>query len=436
MDKRVWIITTAEPHQRVAGNRVNITDQTQPDPSLSDWNNYFEIEAFDPDPTNPDNQTKFKITFDAGKHPDASHSLVVGTIFQAFGVGMAEGCIIEDNAVSNTTFGGPYADTYNIKEVIVRRNHYWNVLTGVYIANGNISHNPPRNVTLTKLNDTTAQAYSPGHGFGGGEEIRIRQANNSAFNAVWTIGSRDDNYFQFPMDHPPDGPDSTGFAVDNYLDLHALSYVSGGFAEGTTQANPHTLEIGDRIKISKATPTSYNGLFELTSVTTDTFQYKLPPTASTASAPDAALQRFWGIDRLVVENNIVELAQRLSDAPIGIVVNDNDTIEAPDGLPPFVHGEIIVRNNVIRIVDGGSDPGLNGFGIYVVGAKKVIVSDNVLDLPSARILRDYRCGNVEYSNNRTSEGALILGSDFIVGTPRSELELESKRSLNWSSEIR
>jgi len=353
----------------------------------------------------------------------------------ALSVDATVGCVIEDNVIFNAIVGGPYTDTYNVHEVMVRRNHYRNVIFGPYITNGNLSYNPPRNVTLRKVDDDTAMADSPGHGFGKDEEIRIRKATNSAFNAVWKILTSDENSFRFTMMSPPDGSDSTGFAVDAYLDLQTLTYVSGGFAEGTTgtilRPFTHTLAVGDRIKISKATPTTYNGLFEVTFVTANTFRYKLPPNASTESCSDAAVQRYWGIDRLVVEDNIVELAQRSSDAPIGIIVNDNDTIDSPDSPPPFIFGEITVRNNVIRIVDGGSDPGLNGFGVQVLGAKKVIVSDNVLDLPSPILLRDFRCGTVEYSNNRTSDGALIHGFDFPANRTRPELqdEIETLQQL-------
>jgi len=64
-DQRVWIITTAAPHGKTAGDRVFISD---PIP-FSPWTDYFEIQAFDSGwPDNPENLTKFKITFAPNKN--------------------------------------------------------------------------------------------------------------------------------------------------------------------------------------------------------------------------------------------------------------------------------------------------------------------------------------------------------------------------------
>ncbi len=420
--KRVWLITTARPHQRATGNRIFISDIN---PGGSIWNDYFEIEDLAP----PD-PLKFKITFPLradGQLPPSGHSLILGTYFTALAAS-GTGCIIEDNMVLNTTIGGPYNDTYNIKEIIVRRNRYRNVSVGPYMTNGKFSPGP-RDVTLSAYDASTAQASSMNHGFVVGQVIRIRKATNAAYNNAfgWTISSVPDlNSFRFSMTNPPSGTDSTGFAVEFDVDLAALTFISGGFAQGTT-TYVHTLAIGDRIKISKASPIEYNGLFEITSVTAKTFQYKLPPGASGISPFDAAFQRSWGIDNFVIEDNQIELAlvsQYEYGAPIGIQLYDNNAILAPDGLPPYIYGNIVIRRNVIRLLDGLSDPIYGGSGISIAGAKRVLVCDNIVNVPIGPVISDYRCGDVKYLNNRTASGLLLQGTNAITLDKRTDLEVD------------
>ncbi len=135
------------------------------------------------------------------------------------------------------------------------------------------------------------------------------------------------------------------------------------------------------------------------------------------------------------EDNLIELRQLLAGlygTPAGVVLGDNGLIFQP---PPFTHGEVVIRGNTIRLVDGLTDPIFSANGISVGGAKNALVYDNIVDVPAStppNYLRDYRCGSVGYLNNRTAAGALVQGLGIVQnlssGTftvvPHTDLELE------------
>jgi hypothetical protein len=97
--------------------------------------------------------------------------------------------------------------------------------------------------------------------------------------------------------------------------------------------------------------------------------------------------------------------------------------------PDHVHGDILVRGNKIGYLDGQFDPGYEGSGIQIDGAKNVIVSDNVVECAPLNPLQDFRCGAVTYFNNKTPAGALIQGYNGVEQTKYSELETEAEDTL-------
>jgi hypothetical protein len=149
---------------------------------------------------------------------------------------MCRGAIVEGNRVNNSFVGGPYQDYYNIREVVIRNNHYRNVGIGIYFLMGGLS---TQQVTLTGL--------------------------------------------EYDTDY------------------------DGAGALATTQIQ-HDLVKGDRVRISGASPDPpYNGFFEVAYVGPDTqfqFKYAVPLTGDAPSA--GVVQRVWGLDRFVVENNVIE----------------------------------------------------------------------------------------------------------------------------------
>ena len=105
-------------------------------------------------------------------------------------------------------------------------------------------------------------------------------------------------------------------------------------------------------------------------------------------------------------------------------------IAVGDGLPiildppPYPHGEVIIRNNIIKMVDGQTDPAFGAWGIFVPGAKRVVVEDNIVDVTNANPIREWRSGTVRLFNNRTAAGALIQGVNGNSLIKRSELPVE------------
>ena len=125
-----------------------------------------------------------------------------------------------------------------------------------------------------------------------------------------------------------------------------------------------------------------------------------------------------------MEDNIIELRQQLTGlgAPIAIALGGNLLIQPP----LYTNTEVIIRGNTIRLVDGITDPAFAGSGISILGAKKALVYDNIIDLPPPDQLIDWGCGDVPYLNNRTAAGALVQGQTVNGNAfvPQTDLELE------------
>ncbi len=317
-------------------------------------------------------EVTLKVTFPEGaalpSQEVVGHRLTVGTYFNGLSSGVTNGGLVEQNLVVNTSSAGPYQDTGSTKELIVRHNVYLNVASSTNIANGNIYSAPG------KLN---------------------------------AIG------------------------------LASLTFVAGGFAEGLspivgTARLKHTLTVGDRIEITGATPDDYNGYFEITAATDITFQYKLPSSGSlpAASGP-LTVRRIWGIDRLVVESNFIELrllAANEFGTPGGVRSSDSNSLIATP--PVHTHGEILIRNNTMQMVDGQTGPAFSAWGMLIAGAKHLSVEDNVVDVPNANPLREWRSGTVRFFNNQSAGGALIQGVNGDTPTVKqTELAVQIEDAL-------
>ncbi len=401
------------------------------DPAMGDYSFDFGL-----DPANLPTET----TYNGG--------VLIGTGFQALSMGATQGGIVEDNVVFNTLTGGPYQDTSDTREIIIRRNYYKNVGSGPNLTNGNVDRGT-RKVALSLVSGTIAKATyndlsdpanSSGHGYSKDEVIKISSASNVNYdreNLKITVVP-DSVHFQFDL--APSTPTSDmGLAEDRGASISVLQHIGNRVAAATTLV-PHTLQAGDRIKMSNSSKaqldltqrSDFNGFFEITQVPdviTFRYQMKSVPEAN-AIGYNATYQRVWGVKRLIIEDNLIELRQLYYyefGTPTAIQLFDNLTILSPDGLPPFTHGEVVIRANTIRLVDGVTDPAFNAFGIVVTGAKRVLICDNIVDVPViARPLRDARCGDVQYLNNRTAAGVLIQGANANPVTPvnRTDLEVE------------
>jgi hypothetical protein len=207
------------------------------------------------------------------------------------------------------------------------------------------------------------------------------------------------------------------------LSTLTLAAISVGYeATATTSAN-HDLDVGDRVQIL-CNPSSLNGTFVVTAKTSSTiFKYK---TAVNGTFISGTAERVFGIAKLVVEGNTIELATG-STGLIGIHLNDNSLAsQAPD----YAHGDVIIRDNKIRYVDGAFDTSYTGYGIQINGAKNLLVRNNVVEAVQTPLLRNNRCGSVKYFNDKTPAGVLIQGVDEGNSNKKyDELETDAEDAL-------
>src|SRR5439155_2282405 len=189
----------------------------------------------------------------------------------------------------------------------IRRNTYRNVVAGVYFLMGGLSA-PPQNIaSLIHQGGGVVRATVPRHGFGNLEQIKILLATPSSYNGSFTISNVTQDTFDYTITPPPAGNGSGGIAERSAAGLATLNHLGGGVAEATTPV-VHRIGVGDRIKVSNATPIDFNGFFDVTAVpTTVKFQYQMPTTPG-GNAANATFQRVWGVDRSSVEANNFELA--------------------------------------------------------------------------------------------------------------------------------
>jgi hypothetical protein len=128
-----------------------------------------------------------------------------------------------------------------------------------------------------------------------------------------------------------------------------------------------------------------------------------------------------GVQRLLVESNSIEVATGAPNTEYAIQL---DSTATP---PTYVHGSIVVRDNRIRYVDGGSG---NGNGIRIYDAQNLLVRENVLEVSPTIPVSNNNCGSVGYFNNRTPSGTLIQGVDEGNGNKKyDELETDAEDAL-------
>jgi hypothetical protein len=142
------------------------------------------------------------------------------------------------------------------------------------------------------------------------------------------------------------------------------------------------------------------------------------PAPQDASSP--TLQKAFGVNKVVVEGNNVELATTSTVAAIQLD-DGNPALETPD----YVHGDVQVRANRVRYVDGLFDPSYQGYGTEIHGAKNLTVRDNVVDSAVANPMRNMRCGFVNYFNNKRPANALIQGLQTDVTPNKKYDELQT-----------
>jgi hypothetical protein len=101
-------------------------------------------------------------------------------------------------------------------------------------------------------------------------------------------------------------------------------------------------------------------------------------------------------------------------------------------VPDYVHGDVIVRNNKVRYVEGTAPNDSGATLMDLRGAKSVIVQNNVFDTMATLPLNNRRCGSATYFNNRTPGGVLLQGWNSDAGRKYDELETLAEDALVMS----
>jgi hypothetical protein len=416
-------LTTATPHFRVEGNNV-VVNNVQP----FGYNGSFKVtHVLSP------YQLQFALSSDPGGATGLGH---IGVAFQAMSADGGTAAIAEGNRIFNTRVGGPYHDTYNTKDLIVRNNHYRNVVSGPYQALGAVSSTSDL-ITLVSLTNSGTIAIattSQPHGFAVNDRVIIAGATgtdanyyNSPVEGV-QITAVTSTTFRYQMGGTPSGAaqGSPGYAtadagIPRQRLLTSLSYAleSGGYvATAQTSYAQHGFAKGDAVFVSKATGQAHNEYFNGYHVIIGvpdarTFKFALldnpNPPAQSGSSPSGYFGRLWQTGRLMIENNVFELVPTPTNfgSPVAIALDYGSFVSPP------LFRQVVIRSNVIRHVDGASDPvGMTpALGIQVSGCGELIVEENVVDLDATAAIQYYLCDQVKFFDNQTPSGTLVQGAD-------------------------
>lgn len=198
-----------------------------------------------------------------------------------------------------------------------------------------------------------------------------------------------------------------------------VATISGG------SLNVATLQAGDRVSITTTSPATFTGVYQIASVqTTPSVQFTIL-TSLAGPATVTTVKKVLSVSRAIIEGNVIELAPGVSGASAVSITDNNDAgsiVEPPD----YLNGDVIIRNNKIRYVDGAVPNDGGATLIEAQGAKNLIVKDNVLDTIASAPLANFRCGSATYFNNRTPAGLLVRGVESATGRKYSELETDAE----------
>lgn len=213
----------------------------------------------------------------------------------------------------------------------------------------------------------------------------------------------------------------------------------------------HDLRVGEIVWISFAGddktiyPKSgwYNGPVKIIPLGSDPnldpkrdFKFELPgnPESDSTSRPNhfapGYFGRMWQIRRLLIENNVIELAERKLlpgaswNRAIAISIYGT-TLRLVHPTTPAVtlsqrrFPQVLVRRNVIRHRDNGSDPNSNlgsqARGIEVWHAEDVVLENNLITVDRIYPIDLITCTRVAAFKNQTSAGTLLPLQNVDVG---------------------
>ncbi len=206
---------------------------------------------------------------------------------------------------------------------------------------------------------------------------------------------------------------------ENLGDPPGYNFVAGtitsmGLIATVDQGAAHGFSDGDGVLVTGAIPSAYNGKFTVKSISPNTFIYEMasdPGVSSAMGSPFAA--RIWQTRRLLIENNVIELAFLVYPYAFG----------QPSGLwvagsfidPVYHHHALVVRDNIVRHNDNLFDPSGAPFAIVLSTIRRGVIESNTINLRSiypAPIVYNNSAA-LKFFNNQTTAGNLEQGYDNV-----------------------
>jgi hypothetical protein len=458
-------VTTATPHFLVPGQMVTMNGVVSDDiHNTVNLNGPFQVL--------PGSFTRTQFTFGVTNQPTGNFTgQFIGVSFQGGGVDGGTAGVWEGNRILNM-LPGLYNDTNNSRDQIIRNNYFRAVALGTF------KYLTPKSVSTTSVvyglfsltnqppdtpstNIAKAKTMQP-HGFSSGDQVLISGAYtsdgtgkyyDSPAGPGWRVTVLDATNFTYDMSSYGGSTFPSGPAVPPGTGQPPASYATGGgppnnqqrllaslssappvngvvVATGTVSsyfADGHGMSVGETVYISKATPSPslYNGYFVVTAILDSTrFQFNIASANPIAPSNSGYYGRLWTGGKIVEENNVMDLlpTQTAAYSSTGLALGFFDPAH-----PVVLFPRVLLRRNIMRPVDGISDPalglGVATLGVVVQGCGSLIAEENVIDFAAPKQIQYDLCGTAEFFANSTSGAALIQG--YNAGSHSSASELST-----------
>ena len=159
---------------------------------------------------------------------------------------------------------------YQITGVATNTFTYTMASTPTALASGTITSQPGGHTS----SGTTATVWLANNGYAAGDWVQISGATPTAYDGLFQITGITTNTFTYTMATTPTVASTGTISVQQV----GITY-SGTTATVWLPNNGYA--VGNWVDITGATPSTYDGLYKVTSVTTNTFTYTMASTPTT-----------------------------------------------------------------------------------------------------------------------------------------------------------
>jgi hypothetical protein len=327
---------------------------------------------------------------------DAESEDELSSEFRALSMGGCHGGIVEGNQIHNVEIGGPYQDTINTREIIVRNNTYRNVVRGPYWnlnrSGSNILSAPAsvnREVTITMPKGLA-------HGLSIGNEVTLvtQLGTPPSFTGTFEIISvpRSD---QFTVENPT--AETLGYIKDIQYSTGHLLWATAVRVNATSTLTvtmplglAHGLQNGDAVTLTDTDPLTFTGPFVVSSVPPADDQFTVSNAGPNASGVIANI--FKGATSLLpsaIASRPLRQATITMPSSQAHGLNVGDRIELISATPSF-NGLFEVTTVPLpdRFTITAPGPDISGSVTSIrklVGVEKLLIHNNTFELAPASL---------------------------------------------------